>query len=79
MQFEKIQFNYCAACIFFQDSGKGEIFINWELGTAGKSAKGEDKAMCDFAIRLKTLVEARELTGFYCEVKREMDGVSRYI
>ncbi|XP_064393840.1 uncharacterized protein LOC135341260 [Halichondria panicea] len=33
--------------------------------------------MCDFAIRLKTLVEARELTGFYCEVKREMDGVSR--
>ena len=31
------------------------------------------------AIRITTLVEAGELTGYYCQVKRELDGEERYL
>ena len=33
----------------------------------------EQLGRCDFAIRLTTLVEAGDLTGYYTEVTRELD------
>ncbi len=47
--------------------------MNWQEGTCGKVSKGHDKRMCDFALQLSTLVEAGELTGYFCGVRRELD------
>ena len=35
--------------------------------------KGEKLGRWDFALRLTTLVEAGDLTGYYAEVTRELD------
>lgn len=58
---------------------KHEFFTDWETGTSGR-VLGRDKksVMCDFAIRLNTMVEANEMTGFHCDIKREMDKAERY-
>ncbi len=50
--------------------------MNWEAGTCGKLSKGQ-KTMCDFALKLSTLVEAGEMTGYFCAVRRELDGETR--
>ena len=52
--------------------------MNWTEGTAGKITKGVQKSQCDFALRLTTMVEAGELTGYFGEVRRELDGEVRY-
>ena len=52
--------------------------MNWDEGTSGKLVRGELRSVNDFAIRITTLVEAGELTGYYCQVKRELDGEERY-
>ena len=55
-----------------------EFFVNWDGGAAGKITKGVQKRQCDFALKLTTMVEAGELTGYFCEVRRELDGEIRY-
>lgn len=52
--------------------------MEWESGICGKIVKGSHKQTCDFAIQLTTLVEAAELTGYMCRVKRELDKEERY-
>lgn len=32
----------------------------------------------DFAVRILSFVEARENTGYFCKVKRQMDALERY-
>jgi len=40
---------------------------------------GEKLGRCDFALRLMTLVEAGDLTGYYAEVTRELDLQKRLV
>ena len=60
-----------------QDSPPKEYFVDWERGTSGKIVKGSNRDLNDFAIQIITLVEAGEMTGYYCRVKREIDGEER--
>ena len=54
---------------------KHEFYSNWSEGTSGKIMKtSEKRIMCDFAVKLTMLVEAGEFTGYFCEIRRELDG-----
>ena len=70
-----INFENCMHNI--QGSNPKEYFVDWAHGTSGKIIKGCEKELNDFAIRITALVEAGEMTGYYCVVKREMDGEER--
>ena len=61
--------------IYIQGS---DFFMNMDSGTCGKLYKGEKRKMCDFALKLTALVQAGEMTGYFCEVKREIDQEKRY-
>ena len=63
----------------FSVASTPEFYIQWDEGISGKVSKtGDLKAMCDFALQLTTLVEAGEMTGYSCDVRRELDGDVRY-
>ena len=54
------------------------LFGSDHFGTSGKlQTNGSKKRMCDFAIRLSKLVEAGDMTGYFCQVQREIDSESR--
>ena len=57
---------------------KDFFFVNWDEGTSDKVVRGELRSVNKFAIKITTLVENRELTGYYCQVKRELDWEERY-
>ena len=58
---------------------KNEYFSDWEKGTSG-IIKGERKdARNDFAMKIVSFVEAGSSTGYLCQVKREHDGMIRYV
>ena len=60
-----------------QRSSDREFFTDFDSGTSGK-LKGEERMRrCDFALKLTTLVEAGDFTGYYAEVTRELDLKTR--
>ena len=66
--------------ILLQAQPTSEFFTDFETGTSGKVInKGEEnQRRCDFSIKLLTLVEAGDLSGYYAEVTRELDLEKRY-
>ena len=53
---------------------KGTMFYtNWEAGTSGVVKNECDLAKNSFVMKLTGLVEASATTGYFTEVKRELD------
>ncbi len=63
--------------LYLQQSPQPEFFTDFETGTSGKVKGDERLRRCDFALKLTTLVEAGDLTGYYAEVTRELDLETR--
>ena len=56
-----------------------EFFTDFDCGTSGKLKGSEQIRRCNFSIKLTTLVEAGDLTGYYAEVTRELDRQTRWV
>lgn len=64
-------------CVHLQK--KTEYFSDWEKGISGV-IKGDNKdARNDFALRMLCFVEVGNSTGYLCAVKREHDGLIKYV
>ena len=63
-------------CVFLHP--QSEFFTDFTMGTSGKLKGDEQLRRSDFALKLTTLVEAGDLTGYYAEVTRELDLEKRW-
>ena len=55
-----------------------EFYSDFENGVSGIVKGGSKLPQNTISIKLTTLVEAEELTGYYAEVIRELDKKKRY-
>lgn len=76
----------CAVCIVLIDFKyhmlqikKSSFYNDYSQGTCGVVDKaGARTRKGDFAIKVVSFVKAGENTGYFCNIRREMDGIERY-
>ena len=57
---------------------KMTFFSNWKRGVSGTERNGIFNVKNDFTLRIISLVEAEQKTGYFANVKREQDQRVRY-